>query len=1370
YRQIRPILVKRLGESVVSGLEKTFEFLRLFLTEGFAGVWREFLEWVGDLKGIVIQAVTEWVVTKIVMAGLSRLATLWNPVGWAVEAVMAIYNTVMFFIERMEQILDFVEAVIQSINNIATGKLQQAADYVEGAMARTIPVIISFCTSLIGLGGISSKIRGVIQKVQDKVHKAIDTMIEWIVKRGRMLLGGEKDTPESTEVKEEARTRLNQVLPKQAPLPVIQQKIAGVLSDLLPKGLRALGVREGDDGTKRIFAEASPLEDLFLLDIPDAGRLGSKGGTEENPTVRIAAEVAADPPGPGEETTALDDPAAAIAEGVEIPGTRKTSIETIFEGEPDAKVKVRQVYSFIYLWPNHPLALDIKRKLGRTPKAPPQVLYKPGEIELPKTLPTAVRFYSALLIAGPQPSEAEGGGSAIRMLAYNSRGGSGCDSNSSHAEPQFTTWFGQQDAAWRRRVRSIQLIINPYSPCDLCTGTLVTFLKAENADRPRPIVASVSWSEVYGTDEDRAREGGRACRTSAGVSSALSRAGWQPSGPEPPSALPTPPDPTKEEKVEPPVEVKPVSGAGASRSGVIRRPGKTQRKAASGLANDPLEREADHVADLIVASRESAMPLALGITPLPQRAPQRTGKPSDVHHYTSVNLPRTPDTVGTPSPIAPAVRRPLERRFGADFSRVRVHDGAGAANLCRDYDARAFTQGSNIYFASGEYETQSRRGRHLLAHELTHVVQQTSPGATPAIQRQAGPAHDLTAPGLSGEPKLEEIFDEKDSLGPPKKGPGVKKVQEALVALGFTLPKFGADGEYGSETRQAVREFQTKAGLTGAQVDGIVGPVTLGLLDRASRQGSVTNDTDPAEHDLKVTGKATSKLEDHLNKDGTPKEPVRVFFEFDSDKVASDEKDKLKALHDKFPAQPLTLKGLASEEGAASYNLALAERRREAVKSVLRDEHKHDSALLVDHPSEVAKGNIEYKEMRAVDVAIGSTAFKAESIVDTKTKASTACTEEESKKVTEAVQKAAPEGVKWIADARKELPPTKQTTTDLFDKLFGVRAVDPNTRAAERGSAVSKVNRILDKLSPHLDNTKRPCATDADLAAGGCHVCRNEQDGGCASGSPAYNRDPSPQTAGITHVCTSFVGESFDEQITILIHEGHHGTPGIPSSDLAYSHTRLITAVNTSSALENAASFHLYIGLVKRPGSVEVGHEKTQDVRVGLSDAEFATIQTLLGLLEQWFSLSTFDLSNVYAAIRRARAFGAWRSEDETIRFAGMGRVAPRFGLTPPEFLPIERDQTGLAAIYNRFQTMERGVKQQLTIEKTATGPSAWDRGPGRSLKLPAAFFAEPRNKQMTWLMQELVSATPDISAGLEPRYVALIDDLRLARDLPLNP
>ena len=301
---------------------------------------------------------------------------------------------------------------------------------------------------------------------------------------------------------------------------------------------------------------------------------------------------------------------------------------------------------------------------------------------------------------------------------------------------------------------------------------------------------------------------------------------------------------------------------------------------------------------------------------------------------------------GAGRPVPRQIRSRMESMIGADFSTVRIHDQSSDERFAERLNACAFTLGSDIYFNRGEYTPHTRAGRHLLAHELTHVVQQTGPGAATSIQRQADPAHDLTSPRLSGDPKLEEIFDEQGSLRPPAKGPDVTKVQEALLALGFALPKFGADGDYGSETRQAVREFQIKAGLTRAQVDGIVGPVTLGLLDRASCQGSVTTDTDPAERDLKVIGKATSKLEDHLNKDGTPKEPVRVFFEFDSDKVASDEKEKLKALHEKFPAQALTLKGLASEEGSASYNLELADRRRESVKAVLRDEHKHDDALL----------------------------------------------------------------------------------------------------------------------------------------------------------------------------------------------------------------------------------------------------------------------------------------------------------------------------------------------------------------------------------------------------------------------------------------
>ena len=176
----------------------------------------------------------------------------------------------MFFIERMEQILDFVEAVIQSINNIATGKLQQAADYVESAMARTIPVIISFCTSLIGLGGISSKIRGVIQKVQDKVHKAIDTMIAWIVtqarKLGKALLGGQPgpDTPESDAVKREAARRLRQLITGPTHVKDVQSRVRQVEEELQPQGLRSLEIQQRG-GEEFIVAEASVPDWLFKL-------------------------------------------------------------------------------------------------------------------------------------------------------------------------------------------------------------------------------------------------------------------------------------------------------------------------------------------------------------------------------------------------------------------------------------------------------------------------------------------------------------------------------------------------------------------------------------------------------------------------------------------------------------------------------------------------------------------------------------------------------------------------------------------------------------------------------------------------------------------------------------------------------------------------------------------------------------------------------------------------------------------------------------------------------------------------------------------------------------------------------------------------
>jgi hypothetical protein len=76
---------------------------------------------------------------------------------------------------------------------------------------------------------------------------------------------------------------------------------------------------------------------------------------------------------------------------------------------------------------------------------------------------------------------------------------------------------------------------------------------------------------------------------------------------------------------------------------------------------------------------------------------------------------------GRGAPLSRSVAEPLQVRFGDDFSDVRVHANAGAAAALQ---ARAFTVGSDIFFAPGEYHPGDHDGQRLLAHELTHVVQQ----------------------------------------------------------------------------------------------------------------------------------------------------------------------------------------------------------------------------------------------------------------------------------------------------------------------------------------------------------------------------------------------------------------------------------------------------------------------------------------------------------------------------------------------------------------------------------------------------------------------------------------------------------------------
>ena len=79
---------------------------------------------------------------------------------------------------------------------------------------------------------------------------------------------------------------------------------------------------------------------------------------------------------------------------------------------------------------------------------------------------------------------------------------------------------------------------------------------------------------------------------------------------------------------------------------------------------------------------------------------------------------------GSGAQLPANTRQQMESSFGADFSQVRIHNNSTAEQMNKGLNAQAFTHGSDVYFNSGKYDTNSTGGKHLLAHELTHVVQQ----------------------------------------------------------------------------------------------------------------------------------------------------------------------------------------------------------------------------------------------------------------------------------------------------------------------------------------------------------------------------------------------------------------------------------------------------------------------------------------------------------------------------------------------------------------------------------------------------------------------------------------------------------------------
>jgi hypothetical protein len=185
----------------------------------------------------------------------------------------------------------------------------------------------------------------------------------------------------------------------------------------------------------------------------------------------------------------------------------------------------------------------------------------------------------------------------------------------------------------------------------------------------------------------------------------------------------------------------------------LYKSGFIQTKLRIGQPNDKYEQEADRVADKVMRTSELEMQrqiepeeedekmlqtttLTDQITPLVQEQVEEEKEEEEVLQtkgrtgYTAEVAPNLESRIralrGGGQPLSESNRSFMERRFGIDFSGVRLYTDSNAAQMSKELDAEAFTYGRDIYFGAGRYNPRTLLGKRLLAHELTHVVQQGS--------------------------------------------------------------------------------------------------------------------------------------------------------------------------------------------------------------------------------------------------------------------------------------------------------------------------------------------------------------------------------------------------------------------------------------------------------------------------------------------------------------------------------------------------------------------------------------------------------------------------------------------------------------------
>ncbi|MFF9647828.1 HNH endonuclease [Streptomyces sp. NPDC014622] len=186
---------KGVPDQALTVVETSLPVAKKLAAEGPAGAVKEIQAEAGDLKATILQKLTSYLIPTVIIAGITWIVSLLNPASAFVRAVKGIIDIVTFIVNQGAQIVEFVNAVLDAVVAIANGGQAGVPQMIEAALAASVPLLIGFLASLLGIGGLANKVKSVFHTVSRPVNRAIDKIVDFIAKKCKALLEKLKPKP-----------------------------------------------------------------------------------------------------------------------------------------------------------------------------------------------------------------------------------------------------------------------------------------------------------------------------------------------------------------------------------------------------------------------------------------------------------------------------------------------------------------------------------------------------------------------------------------------------------------------------------------------------------------------------------------------------------------------------------------------------------------------------------------------------------------------------------------------------------------------------------------------------------------------------------------------------------------------------------------------------------------------------------------------------------------------------------------------------------------------------------------------------------------------------------------------------------------------